>query len=168
MNQLQVISLPHFPEISHIKANRVITKHFTNTALYLPHNKISLLTWLIYQSKKDNTVVYSTQLLTKYCQAVKSAEEVYESSAGLSFDIKVIRSLFKQLVESGYLLPNYNKKLFTVNPMLSYYADISQKVYKQIIIEHCELSRHCSWVQPNLRTPGLIEDFTAKYTFLVK
>ena len=130
----KVMSLPYFSELSAQKSNRVITKHFTNLALYLPPNQFALLNWLIYQSKADNTVVYSTQLLIRYSAAVKECEKQYYLSAGLQKNIKAIRPIFQKLIESGYLLPNYKKNVFTINPMLTYRAEYMRpKDYEEIV-----------------------------------
>lgn len=129
-----VLSLPCFPELSAQKSNRVVTKHFTNAALYLLPNQIALLNWLIYQSKVDNTVVYSTQLLIRFCATVKEVSKTYNNDKlCFSTDIKYCRQLFKTLIQDGYLLPNYKKNVFTINPMLTYRAEYMRpKDYKSI------------------------------------
>lgn len=137
MKDIQTISLPYFPELSSGKSNRVITKHFTNAAMYLSQNEFAMLSWLVYQSKADNTIVYSTQLLARYSAAIKAAEEMYKESQGLAIGIKAIRGFFRQLVQKGYLLSNYNKKVFTINPMLSYRVDyVKSADYKEICTDY--------------------------------
>lgn len=118
----QVKGLPYFPELTGGKTTRVITKHFTNAAMHLPSIQFALLTWLIYQSKADNTFVYSTHLLNKFKDSYSAAIRLY-SRIEKTIAIPRIRLNLKLLIESGYLLPNYDKKVFTINPMLSYRAE---------------------------------------------
>jgi len=167
----QVKSLPYFPELTGGKTTRVVTKHFTNCAMYLPSSQFALLSWLIYQSKSDNTIVYSTQLITRFAAAVKESNKLYNPGKrlsknlvafdhfGLNIGIKGIRAAFKQLIENGYLIPNYDKKVFTINPMLSYHPEyLSAANYKSICAEY-------AYYQSNKNTGiAFIKDFTQKYS----
>lgn len=167
MKDIQTISLPYFPELSSGKSNRVITKHFTNAAMCLPQNEFAMLIWLVYQSKSDNTIVYSTQLLATYSAAIKAAEEMYKESQGLAIGIKAIRGFFRQLVQKGYLLPNYNKKVFTINPMLSYRVDyVKQVQYKEVVCAFMEICRYYAHVDPKQYEFHILRDFTCKYSKL--
>lgn len=126
----QVISIPYFPELTGSKTTRVITKHFTNLAMYLDPELFALLSWLIYQSKADNSFKYSTQLLRKYSEAIKGCEKTY-GSRRLSVDVKRIRVNLKALIQSGHLLPTNIKNTFIINPMLSYRSEyITSDEYK--------------------------------------
>jgi len=151
----QVKSLPYFPELTGGKTTRVVTKHFTNCAMYLPSSEFALLSWLIYQSKSDNTIVYSTRLLISFKETVLAANVVYNPSIKLSGNVKSIREDFKHLIENGYLLPNYDKKVFTINPMLSYHPEyLSAANYKSICAEYKEL-----WDKPKNWTEAVNSDF---------
>lgn len=113
-------ALPYLPVLTGLKTTRVVTKHFTNLSLYMRTNMYALLSWLIYQSKNDNTVRYSTHLLVKYRESVLAAGERYGDEVKLHVSVQYIRENFARLVEQGYLLPNYEKFVFTINPMLMY------------------------------------------------
>lgn len=116
----KVKKLPYFPVLTGQKTTRVITKHFTNCALYLDHNSFSLLSWLIYQSKQDNSFTYSTHLLTKYRESVFAASSEYGFKQIRFVSVQKIRSVFTDLIESGYILPTHTKDSYIINPMLSY------------------------------------------------
>jgi hypothetical protein len=158
IKDVQVNGLPYFPQLSGQKTSRVITKHFTNLAMYLPIDKFAMLTWLIYQSRADNTVIYSTQLLTRYSAAMKASWGLYNAKPCLNYNIKHLRAVFGQLVENGYLLPNYDRKLFTINPMLSYRAEYMRSAHYHKI---------CKEYQSLTANTAEIRDFTAKYSKIV-
>ena len=129
---INTLSLPYLPELSGSKTTRVITKHFTNLSLYMDQNRYSLLTWLIYQSKSDNSVIYSTHLLNKFRESVLLAREVYGETHLVKCNIKAIRASFKSLVSLGYILPTYDGKMFVISPLLSYRAEyVSAANYKK-------------------------------------
>jgi len=133
IENIQVQSLPYFPQLSGAKNSRAITKHFTNTLLYLPAELTSMLTWLIYQSNVDNSFEYDSRLINKYSASIRAAEEMYKSSGKLRVDIKAIRANFKQLIEQGFVLPTSKPAIFIINPMLSYRAEYCRsKEYKLI------------------------------------
>ena len=164
----EVVSLPYFPELSGQKTSRVITKHFTNAAMYMPKDQFCMLTWLIYQSKADNTVNYSTQLLIRYSAAIKASTQLYNSTNNLNTGIKHLRVVFKTLIQNGYLLPNYNKKLFTINPMLSYRAEYMRvDKYRIACADYKEICRYYSFVDPPQYEYHIIREFTANYSNIV-
>jgi hypothetical protein len=162
----QVKSLPYLPELSGIKTTRVVTKHFTNLAMYMNQQLFSLLSWLIYQSKPDNTIIYSTQLLIKFKESIFSAHKIYTPDKPFKADIKVIRGVFSNLIGIGYLLPNYDKKVFTINPMLSYHPGyLSASNYKSICAEYQDLydkSKH--WIETASFDFKVIQSFTKRYS----
>lgn len=131
-------SLPHLPKLIGSKTTRVITKHFTNCPLYMDGDSFVLLTWLIYQSKNDNTIKYSTHLLNRYRSSLLLAGEHYKSELNLYKSIPKIRLVFKYLIETGYILPNYQPDVFTINPMLT---------YRDEYIRKDEYSRLCDFYQ---------------------
>ena len=47
----------NLPKLTADKRNRVVTKHFTNLAMYLERNELSLLNWLVYQSDVNNVFI---------------------------------------------------------------------------------------------------------------
>jgi len=124
---------PYFPELQGINRTRVMTKHFTNLSLYLERDKLSFIHFLVYQSSQDNTIIYSSHLLAKYREAVLKAQEMYGKGVSLLVSEKTLRRLFSQLITEGYLLVNYKKFEFTLNPMLSYRAEyIRAGEYKEL------------------------------------
>jgi len=90
--------------------------------------------------------VYNTQLLIRYSAAIKEALTQYGESViydNLNHGIKVNRRIFKELIESGYLLPNYKKNVFTINPMLTYRAEYMRpKDYKEVCVKYDLLYDH--------------------------
>jgi hypothetical protein len=129
------IRLPYLPKLTGLKTNRVITKHYTNCALYLSPDRFSLLTWLIYQSRNDNSVKYSTHLLNKYSAAIKEANKEYNGLGWLKTSIQFIRQDFKWLIENGYLFNNYEKDVFTINPLLSYRTEYIRAAEYDMLVE---------------------------------
>jgi hypothetical protein len=123
----KVKTLPYLPPLIGSKTTRSITKHFTNLPLYLDGDHLSLLNWLVYQSRQDNTVHYTTHLLSKYRESILAAKEQYGVDLGLVISIQLIRGLFKDLIEDGYLLDNYQADIFTINPMLTYRHEYIRK-----------------------------------------
>lgn len=133
IENIQVQILPYFPTLSGHKTSRVVTKHFTNTLLYLPAELTSMLAWLIYQSNVDNSFTYDSRLINRYSAAIRAAEEMYKSSGKLRVDIKAIRANFKQLIEQGFVLPTNELAVFIINPMLSYRTEYCRsKEYKEV------------------------------------
>ena len=123
IQQTEVQTLPYFPILEAHKSNRVITKHFTNLPLYLNPNHFALLTWLIYQSKADNSVKYSTKLLLKYTATLLQCEQEYKDGnmvGRLFTSLPFLRVSFQYLIKQGYLLPSHLKGYFVINPLLSY------------------------------------------------
>jgi hypothetical protein len=131
----KVSELPYLPKLTGLKTNRVVTKHYTNCALYMSADKFSLLTWLIYQSRNDNSVRYNTHLLNKYSAAIKAAANEYGSEVKLKTSIQFIRYDFKWLIEHGYLFPNYESDIFTINPMLTYRTEYIRAAEYDMLVE---------------------------------
>lgn len=126
------ISRPlHLPVLSVKKNNRVITKHFTNTALYLSQDLFSLFVWLVYQSEADNTFKYSDLMLKRYVKSISAAESIYGAKGGLSKDVKQVRVSFLWLVDKGYLMA-VGEGVFMVNPMFSFHRRVTNLKYKEV------------------------------------
>jgi len=136
VSDVLVVKVPYFPSLTAVKANRVITKHFTNLALYLPPDQFGLLAWLLYQCDGDNSFIYTTHLLKRYSTAVKSCSEIYQPSH-LHYDLKAIRVNLKILIQFGYILPTLSRKRLIINPMLSYSGNF--KYYSRAIADYQEL-----------------------------
>lgn len=143
IQQTEVQALPYFPILEAHKSNRVITKHFTNLPLYLNPNHFALLTWLIYQSKADNSVKYSTKLLLKYTATLLQCEQEYKdgNTVGRLFtSLPFLRVSFQYLIKQGYLLPSHLKGHFVINPLLSYREEyIKPTEYRDICKEYNDI-----------------------------
>lgn len=152
------ISLPTFPELNGKDRTRVITKHFVNLSLWCSADELRMITWLIYQSKVDNTIVYNTLLLERYSAAIKAANSQYIASK-MRLNVKYLRIVFKGLIEKGLLLPNRAKKTYTINPMLSYRAEyMKPSDYKYITSLYSTLIGGAN---------GMIIRFTEEYSRIV-
>jgi hypothetical protein len=118
--------VPFFPELTSNKSSRVVTKHFTNLAMYLPADELALINWLIYQCRADNTFEYSQFLITKYSNTVVLANKEYTQVEGKHLHIKVsgqaVRDVLERLIRNGLVLASGKKKMM-VSPMLTYRAD---------------------------------------------
>lgn len=110
-----------FPPLNDGKMGRVVTKHYLNLSFILNPNHFSLLSFLIYQSKADNTVEYSTRLLLMYQKSITAGTEFY-GSANESLNVSPPKSrlYFQYLIENGLLLPTTEPKQFMINPCLTY------------------------------------------------
>jgi hypothetical protein len=140
VENIKTLSLPYFPVLAANNAQNVITKHFVNTALYLPAESVSLLMWLIYQSNADNSFKYEEKLVAKYSKSVKAAEKQYGSTGKIRVDFKVVRTIFKQLIETGYILPTDEQAVFIINPMLTYHPKyVTRKEYKLVCENQLEI-----------------------------
>ncbi len=164
IEQTEVQSLPYFPILEAHKSNRVITKHFTNLPLYLNPNHFALLTWLIYQSKADNSIKYSTKLLLKYTATLLQCEQEYKdgNTVGRLFtSLPFLRVSFQYLIKQGYLLPSHLKGYFVINPLLSYREEyIRPNEYKAICEEYQRIQNLNIEGGGKIKTDGLIAKFT--------
>lgn len=125
-------SLPNFPLLSVGKTKRVITKHFTNLALWLPVDEFALLNFLVYQADASNTIKYSTRLLEKFSSASVAAREEYLGHKFVAVSMSKVRGAFVSLVEQGLLLHTARRHYFMLNPMLTYDSQIvNNKKYEQ-------------------------------------
>lgn len=132
-------SLPSFPVLEHGKSCRVITKHYTNLLLWLPHEEMAILTWLIYRSKADNVVEYSTHLLEQYSESIKQASLMYMGKGDLKTSIVYHRNNIRRLINKGLLI-DAGKKLLMINPMITYNPDvINGKRYKEVMDRYQDL-----------------------------
>ncbi len=126
-------SLPIFPELVIGKTNRRVTKHYTNTCLWLHPDYFSLLTWLMYQCYADNTFTYSTRLLNQYSKASYSAQKQYSGELKTVINLVYVRKIMKSLIEDGLILNTGTRNKMMINPMLTYEPDIiGRKQYAEV------------------------------------
>lgn len=137
--------LPNLPELPPNKSNAIVTKHFSNIILYLPIDQSALMFWLLYQMHADNTIIYSTVLLRRYCKIVYEANKHYnvkfslKKPNGLMMSTLPIRRNFVALIQAGYLI-RVNPEKIMINPMLTYYEWLSRKQYISIMAKYQLLS----------------------------
>ena len=108
-----------FPELSQSGSGRIMTKHYANLAMTLEENKLALLSFLVYQSRIDNSIVFTSALMLRYQTAVKSSQKLYNSPKRLKLSLPNTRRCFKQLVSDGLIL-TYNHKTYLINPNLTF------------------------------------------------
>lgn len=107
-------------ELSYHKANKSITRHFTNAALILPYNDFVLLSWFVFMSDGTNTIQYSEMLLKKFRMAADIAKEIYKlDKIPYNTGIDSTKKSFINLIEKGYLIKT-SKATYTINPIICY------------------------------------------------
>jgi len=126
IQQTKPIHLPKFPELNGKDRTKVITKHFVNLSLWCSADELRMITWLIYQSKVDNTVMYNTLLLTRYSAAIQAANKEYKG-VKVNHNIKHLRIVFKRLIEQGLMLHCIGKT-YMINPMLAYRTEYMKPI----------------------------------------
>lgn len=115
---------PNLPPLPNRKSNRAITKHFTNLSMVMDGNRFALLSWLIYQSNKDNTFIWDGHLLDKYRASVTFAVEEY-GGVGVNISPQKVRNDYKSLISGGWIFDLGNESM--INPMLSYCLEYKRK-----------------------------------------
>lgn len=158
IQQTKIVKMPTFPELNGKDRTRVVTKHFVNLSLWCSADELRMITWLIYQSKVDNTIIYTTLLLERYSAAIQAAHKEY-GGVKHNHNIKHLRAVFKKLIELGLLLPNFDKKTYTINPMLAYRTEYMKPAdYKYITSLYSTLDGG---------SEGMILRFTEEYSRIV-
>lgn len=132
------MNLPYFPAISGPKMTKYVTKHYVNTMLSIKHSHGCLLTWLISECGPDNTIEYSTHLITKYSETIKASNKEYNKgkTATLSHSPYIIRADFRALVDKGLILPTHDNKVFVINPMLAYNKKLKGQRLNAIAVDY--------------------------------
>jgi hypothetical protein len=74
----------------------------------------------VYQSRQDNSIKYSGELLNQYAQSIKFINEEYGSEVILYGSVPYLRKNFEYLVRNGYLFRTHERMVFLINPMFSY------------------------------------------------
>ena len=152
----QTESLPKFPILAVGKTKRLVTKHFTNLALWLQEDQLALMNYLIYQTQADNTFVYSTKLLVQYSNSMYAAQKEYSSSARKP-SVGLMRLHLEALIRKGMIFQTGVKNKLMISPMLTYCPDIINSKQYNVVQEMYQVS-----------SPEKIHVFTDYFSKLVK
>lgn len=169
ISDFKVKQLSYLPVLSSHKTNRAVTKHFTNAMLYLPHSQAALLSWLVYESKTDNSFKYSSQMLIRYSKSVEEACKTYNTTPRINTSVKSIRKDLGLLIESGYIWPTPQDKIFLINPMLSAKRSfIGSKEYKEFVRVYQGFKDYSDKILLTAKAKGIsagpvMNDLSAKY-----
>lgn len=146
-----VKSVPDLPELVANKQNRIFTKHFTNLPMYLNPNYVALLNWLVYQSKADGTIVYSSKLLRAYSKSVMEANKHYNGMQvknkftkkpnNLITSITSVRHDFKKLIEAGYLWPTKTNNKYLISPILVFHTALKKQNHADICSKYRNIGK---------------------------
>lgn len=128
IRDIKTLRLPVFPPTK--KTRRIVTKHFTNLALYLERERFAMLNWLVYQCAVDNTIEYRHFLIEKYAMTIKATVDLYGSS-DLCVTPQKLRKILQGLIEDGYIL-SLGEKTLLINPMLTYCEYLSKKQHQNL------------------------------------
>lgn len=123
-------------KLSNHKANKSITRHFTNSALILPYNDHVLLSWLIFMSDASSTLKYSELLLKQFAMAADMAKDIYKlDKIPYNTGIDSTKNSFINLIEKGYLI-KIAEVTYTINPIICYNPLGGNYSGKKIIAEY--------------------------------
>ncbi len=128
MKNIKTLKLPVFSPTK--KTRRIVTKHFTNLALYMKQEKFAMLNWLVYQCAVDNTIEYKHFLIEKYAASIKAASDIY-GITDLCVSPQKLRKILQSLIEDGYIL-SIGKKTLLISPMLTYSEYLSKKQHQYV------------------------------------
>lgn len=126
VQKTEITSLHDFRELSVHKSNKVITKNFTAFISGSDPSISRLCTFLIFEAKRNNTLEFTTHLLTKYGAYLKASQKKfgYKDTRFKNSSLPVTRKDFMYLISTGIIIPiNAEKKLFLMNPALTYHYD---------------------------------------------
>lgn len=98
------------------RGKRVVSKHFCNLGLWLPKINLAMLMWLMYWGDKGGVFNYSTEMLDKFVLSAKYASNEY-SHPPIRVDRKIVRSVFRELVDMG-LVVRVERKKYQINQSL--------------------------------------------------
>lgn len=126
VQKTETTSMLDFRELSVHKSNKVITKNFTAFISGSDPSIGRLCTFLIFESRRNNTIEFTTHLLVKYGAYVKAAQKKfgYKDTKFKNSSLPITRKDFQHLISTGIIIPiKAEKKLFLMNPALTYHAD---------------------------------------------
>ncbi len=139
VQKTEIESLLDFRELSIHKSNRIITKNFTAYISGADPDLARLLTFLIFEAKRNNVLEFNTHLLVKYGEYSLACQKKFEGSNKRTKSIIFSRKDFIKLISIGVLIPIMpERKMFLINPALTYHPGYYNeqasfmKVYEQI------------------------------------
>ena len=133
--------MTNFPTLPTGKHRRVMTKHFTNLALWLNPYEVAMINWLCYQAKADNTLKVSPHLLEQFSMSVHYCEGYYGNESNKPIIISRCRRTIVQLINKGILMLSGRRSVLMINPMLTYVTDvISVKGYNEFQVMYQKAS----------------------------
>lgn len=107
-------------ELSNHSIRKGFTRHFTNTAFYLPPSEYVLFQWLVYYSDGANVFTYSAELLRMYDKASDKAIEIYGAEQiHYKTSMTNARESFISLIEKGLFIILSSGE-YMVNPYVVY------------------------------------------------
>ena len=122
VQKAQVESLLDFRGLSIHKSNRMITKNFTSYIAGCEVRLSRMITFLIFESKRNNVVEFNTHLLNKYSEYCKAVSGKFGGEKATMISHPKSRKDLIRLISSGILIPILpEKKMFLINPALTYY-----------------------------------------------
>lgn len=122
VQKTEIETLLDFRELSIHKSNRVITKNFTAYITGAETKFARLLTFLIFEAKRNNVLEFNTHLLVKYGQYLEAVQGKFGNEVKTRKTVMFNRNDFQQLVRLGIIIPIMPKeKLFLINPALTYH-----------------------------------------------
>lgn len=120
IRKTKVETLQDFRRLSQHKSNRLITKNFTSFIAGTEPEISDLINFLIFESKRNNTIELSTHLLTKYNKYIKVVKEHFSGVKYKGKSIMTIRGMLQRIIGMGILIPLY-RQTFLINPALVYF-----------------------------------------------
>ncbi len=120
LRKTEVEHLIDFRRLSHHKGNRMITKNFTSYISGTFVEQADLITFLIFESKRNNAIELNTHLLTKYSKYIRATKEHFSGIKYKGKSIMTTRGMLQNLIGNGILIP-LMRQTFLINPALTYF-----------------------------------------------
>jgi len=122
VQKTEIESLLDFRELSIHKSNRIITKNFTAYISGADPDLARMLTFLIFEAKRNNVLEFNTHLLVKYGEYSLACQKKFGGNNRRTKSIIFSREDFIKLIGAGIIIPIMpDKKLFLINPALTYH-----------------------------------------------
>lgn len=120
LRKTKVESIMDFRRLSIHKGNRMITKNFTSFIAGTEPDLSDLIMFLIFESKRNNTVELGTHLITKYQKYIRIVKEHFGGKKYKGKSMMATRGMLQRLIGMGIIIPLY-RQIFLINPALFYF-----------------------------------------------